>query len=143
MILYGAEIEYVHVQKNLKGGFNEKFLKQCTKLDPSKRRCNTFSLNAYLLTSYDHIVSRVCAVQPSYPASIRSAFSIFRRQESLPTNDARYPPSPHNKANLHHSFPMSTICANYLISTQKRLLEAASVEMNDLIVLSVPILNFV
>lgn len=32
---------------------------------------------------------------------------------------------------------------NYLISTQKRLLEAASVEMNDLIVLSVPILNFV
>lgn len=52
MILYGAEIEYVHVQKNLKGGFNEKFLKQCTKLDPSKRRCNTFSLNAYLLTSY-------------------------------------------------------------------------------------------
>lgn len=143
MILYGAEIEYVHVQKNLKGGFNEKFLKQCTKLDPSKRRCNTFSLNAYLLTSYDHIVSRVCAVSLHIlPASGRpfrsSVDKRVYRQTMLGIPRLRI---------IKQTFTILFLCQqyvpNYLISTQKRLLEAASVEMNDLIVLSVPILNFV
>lgn len=143
MILYGAEIEYVHVKKNLKGGFNDKFLKQCTKLDPSKRRCNTFSLNAYLWPLMT-ILYREYALFSLHilPASGRlfrsSVDKRVYRQTMLGIPRLRI---------IKQTFTILFLCQqyvpNYLISTQKRLLEAASVEMNDLIVLSVPILNFV
>lgn len=143
MILYGAEIEYVHVKKNLKGGFNEKFLKQCTKLDPSKRRCNTFSLNAYLwplmTILYREYALFSLHILPASGRPFRSSVDkrVYRQTMlGIP-----------RLLIIKQTFTILFLCQqyvpNYLISTQKRLLEAASVEMNDLIVLSVPILNFV
>lgn len=143
MILYGAEIEYVHVQKNLKGGFNEKFLKQWTKLDPSKRRCNTFSLNAYLwplmTILYCEYALFSLHILPASGRPFRSSVDkrVYRQTMlGIP-----------RLLIIKQTFTILFLCQqyvpNYLISTQKRLLEAASVEMNDLIVRSVPILNFV